>query len=506
MRTAMNTQPALDKLATHIHGFDAIAAGGLPAGRTTLVSGTAGSAKTIFAAQFLAEGIRSAGQNGVFVTFEESPNDIRRNMIGLGWDIVTWEDEDKWIFVDASLKPGEADIVTGQYDLGALLARIEFAITKVDARRVVLDSLGSILNQFADAALIRGELFRVTSALKLMDVTAVLTSERTGDKDSLSRFGVEEFVADSVIILRNAPVAHKRRRTLEIFKFRGADHQKGEFPFTIRHGEGIVVIPPASAESKQKATDARISSGNRELDQMCAGGFFRDSLILVSGATGIGKTLMVSEFMAGGAAIGENTVLFTFEESREQLIRNAKSLGVDFERMEQEGWLKIVARHPDSAGLEDHLVIMKEIIDEFQPKRVAVDSLSALERASTTEFFREFVIRLSSYIRGKGITGMFTASTTLLGGASITKADISTFTDLIILLRYVEMYGEIRRGITVLKMRGSKHDKGIREFTVGDSGMQIGEAFRNISGILSGNAVRAASGEIDRMADLFQET
>ena len=499
-------QRAIEKLGTGIPGFDLISNGGLPEYRTTLVSGTAGSAKTVFATQFLSAGITQVDENGVFITFEESPEDIRRNMLGFGWDIQRWEDEGKWSFVDASPQPEEEAIRTGSYDLGALLARIEYAIQKVNAKRVSMDSLGAIFSRFPDEGIIRNELFRIASAVKQMGVTAIMTAERTKEGGEITRYGVEEFVADNVIILRNVLEAEKRRRTVEILKFRGTSHQKGEFPFTIAPNKGIIVIPLSAIELKQKSSNVRVTSGNSELDKICGGGFFRDSIILVSGATGNGKTLMVTEFINGGAANDERCLLFAFEESREQLFRNATGWGIDFEQMEEEGRLKVVCQYPEVAGLEDHLIHMKDIIEEFKPSRVAVDSLSALERISTVKGFREFVIGLTSFIKHQEIVGFFTATTsTLMGGSSVTEAHISTITDSIILLRYVEMYGEMRRGITVLKMRGSMHDKAIREYTIDGEGMHIGKPFRNVTGILTGSPVYIAPSEAERIGGMFEE-
>lgn len=491
------------KLPTGIPGLDAITEGGIPRGRTTLVTGSAGSAKTVFAAQFLAEGIR-AGERGVFVTFEESPHDVRSNMSGLAWDIPRWEAEKKWSFVDASPQPDET-IIAGAYDLGALLARIENAVREIRATRVSLDSLGAIFTQFADAAVVRRELFRISCALKGMGVTSVMTAERNDEYGEISRFGVEEFVADNVIILRHVLDDEKRRRTIETLKFRGTSHQKGEFPFTVSPDGGIIVIPLSAIELKQRSSDVRITSGNAELDRMCGGGFFRDSIILVTGATGCGKTLMTTEFIAGGARQGERCLLLAFEESHDQLFRNATGWGVDFKAMERDGLLKVVCNYPESAGLEDHLIRIKKIIEEFKPNRIAVDSLSALERVATLKGYREFVIGLTSFIKHREIGGLFTATTpTLMGGTSVTEAHISTITDSIILLRYVEIFGEMRRGVTVLKMRGSMHEKQIREFTIDGTGMHVGHAFRNVTGILAGFPHQATTDEIARLGNLFQ--
>ncbi len=496
----------MKKHATCIPGFDLISEGGLPLGRTTLVSGTAGSAKTVFAVQFLARGIIENNENAVFVTFEESPSDIATNMMGFGWDLAQWESEGKLAFVDASPQPDEEAFIAGAYDFGALISRIEYAIKKVKAGRISMDSLAAVFTRFTESGIVRTELFRLATALKRMGITALLTAERTEEYGEIARYGVEEFVADNVIILRNSLEEEKRRRTIEILKFRGTSHQKGEFPFTVLPDEGVVIMPLSAMELKQKSSDIRISSGNPELDKMCGGGFFRDSIILVSGATGNGKTLMVTEFVKGGVASGERCLLFAFEESREQLFRNATGWGVDFEKMEREDKLKVVCAYPEIMGMEDHMIRMKKIIDEFKPNRVAVDSLSALERVSSRKGFREFVIGVTSFIKHGEIAGFFTSTTpTLMGGTSITEAHISTITDSIILLRYVEMLGEMRRALTVLKMRGSMHDKDIREFTIDQAGMHIGKAFRNITGILSGHPSNVTPDEMERIETLFQE-
>jgi len=493
------------KVETGIPGLDHVAAGGLPRGRTTLVTGTAGSRKTVLAAQFLAEGVLR-NEPGVFVTFEEPPEDIRVNMASFAWDIGQWEEEKKRAFVDGSLDTEDESVEAGSYDLGALMARVEHAIGKVGAKRVALDSIGAIFGRFRDASVVRQEIHRLCQALKKLNVTAVITAERPEEYGPNARYGVEEFVADNVIILRNVLEEEKRRRTVEILKFRGTAHNKGEFPFTVIPEEGIVVIPLSAIELGQKSSNRRVTSGNEELDAMCQGGYFRDSIILVSGATGNGKTLMATEFIRGGAKGGERCVLFAFEESREQILRNAGGWGVDYETMEKEGKLRVVCEYPEAMGLEDHLLRMRAIIEEFKPSRIAVDSLSVLERVSSLKGFREFVIGLTSFIKSEEVAGLLTVTTpTLMCGASITEARISTIMDAIILLRYVEIFGEMRRGLIVLKMRGSTHDKSIREFVIDGEGMHIREPFRNLTGIIAGNATQVARKDIERLDGLFAE-
>jgi circadian clock protein KaiC len=478
------------KTATGIAGFDSISEGGLPRERATLIAGTAGSAKTVFAVNYLAAGITQAGENGVFVTFEDSVPDVRRNMLGFGWDIAQWEKEGKWAFVDAAPDADGPMAVVGEYDLGGLLARIQHAVKKVNAKRVSLDSLNALFVQFKEHAMLRAELFRITAVLKKMGLTVVFTGERTQEYGEVTRYGIEEFVADNVVILRNILDEERRRRTVEILKMRGTSHQRGEFPFTITSREGIVVIPLSRIELTQSSSTVRITSGVKELDRMCGGGFFRDSVILASGASGTGKTLLVTQFMSGGYKAKERSLLFAFEESKDQLFRNAAAWGMDFKAMEKKERLMVVNRYPHSMAMEDHLVEMTQMIEDFKPNRVAVDSLSALERVSSLRGFREFVIALTSTLKKKETAGLFTStSPSLLGGTSVTEKHISTLTDSIILLRYVEAFGSMRRALVVLKMRGSHHDADIREYTIDGDGMHIGQPMREVSGVLSGHTI-----------------
>lgn len=473
------------RLPTGIPGLDQIMLGGLPAERPTLVAGTAGSGKTVFALQYLAEGIRQSDEPGVFITFEESTFDLRRSGTSLGFDIHAWEDDGRWSFVDASPLVAEDDTIVGRYDLGALVARVRHAVETIGAKRVCLDSLGAIFDRFQDPATVRVELFRVTSALKEMGVTSVLTVESPEEYGVLSRFGVEEFVADNVLILRNVLDRDKRRRTVEILKFRGSPHRSGEWLFTIVDNEGIVVIPISMMALRPEASTERVTTGNATLDRMCSGGFYRDSVVIVSGPTGSGKTLMTSEFVAAGVSTGERCVLYSFEESLEQLLRNAMSWGIDLGALERAGKLKIICEYPEVASLEDHFVAVKNVIEEFSPGRVAIDNLSALERISSVRGIRDFIIGLASYLKHSETTSLITSTTTsLIGGPSITESHISTLADGIILLRYVEYQSEVRRGVVVLKMRGAAHEKEILEFTIDESGMHIGEPFVGITGIL----------------------
>lgn len=485
----MTVTAPITRVPTRIPGFDHLSMGGLPEGRTTLVSGTAGSAKTVFAAQFLAGGIEGSDEAGVFVTFEETPDDVRRNLIGLGWPVAEWEEAGRWAFVDASYPTDEAPLEVGDYDLGALLARIEGAVRRVGATRVSVDSIGSLFSQLSDGSVVRRELLRIFTRLRMLGLTTVLTAERGRDEGPVARFGVEEFAADNVVILRNRREGDRRQRSVEVLKFRGAPHHRGEFPFTIVSGTGISIIPLSALDLRHPSSTERTSSGSEDLDRMLGGGFLRGSSVLVSGSTGTGKTLLATSFVAGGAAAGERTLLLAFEESPQQLRRNARGWGVDYERLEQDGMLRVICAYPESAGLEDHLIRVKDELDEFEPARLAIDGLSALERISSDRSFREFVVGLTAFVKEAGVTALYTATTEgLAGGPSVSEAHVSTITDGILVLRYVESEGQVRRALAVVKMRGSDHDKRVRELTIDGSGPHIGATFDRVTGLISGYA------------------
>ena len=288
----LDSADVLERVKTGVNAFDELVMGGLPRARTTVVGGTPGSGKTVFATQFLAHGITMYGENGVLVTFEEPARDIEANMRGFGWNLAEWRREGRLAFVDAS-PPANDELVIGDFDLTGLLARIQHSVKSVNARRVVLDSLTQLFDHFiADPRILRRELFHISTALKKSGLTVLMTAERNAEYGEITRHRLEEFVADNVVILRNVLYREKRRRTIEVLKMRGSHHAEGEAPFTLLASQGVVAVPLSSLRLEQQSSMVRVTSGNPAIDEMCGGGFFRDSVTLVSGATGTGKTLL----------------------------------------------------------------------------------------------------------------------------------------------------------------------------------------------------------------------
>lgn len=496
--------PPLEKIPTGVEGLDDITMGGITKGRPTLIAGTSGSGKTLLSTEILYRAVAERGKKAVFVTFEERAVDITRNVRRLNWPLDQLVREGRLAMIDASPEPVHVE-ETGAYDLSGLTTQVRAAIQRLGAEFVVLDSIGSLFNQFRDESVVRLELFRITDMLKQMGVTALLTAERLDEYGHITRLGVEDFVSDNVIVLRNVLDDERCRRTIQILKMRGEVHYKGEFPFTITD-RGISVVQLAAMEMLQTSSKERISTGSKELDEMTHGGLYKDAIALVSGPTGSGKTLLCTTFAAEACTNGEKILMYAFEESRSQLIRNAESWGYDFEKMEADGLLRIVCSVPESMGMEDHLLAIRRQIDDFQPHRLVVDSVTAVGRVSSHRGFREFIIGLATSCRRDGIAAFITATTPRLsGGYSVTEAHISTITDAIILLRYVELHGSLRRGIATIKMRGSQHQKQIREFVIDENGLHIGDPFKNVHSIILGMPQTSDFDEEANLGGMFDE-
>lgn len=492
----------LPRIASGIPGLDHVSGGGLPAGEVTLLAGATGAGKTVLAGQFVAVGITEHGEPGVFVSLAEAPGKVRRFMATFGWDVAAWEEAETWAFVDGS-PSGQQEIVVGDnLDFTPLVARAAAAVHQIGARRLVLDSLSHLLFRLGDPARVRAQVQRLISAFEELDVTALITVERDVDEGS---FGVAEFVADNIVVLRNVLVEERRRRTVEVLKLRGAPHRTGEFPFAILPGLGATVVPLSQLELTHPSSDERVSFGGVELDAMCGGGPFRESVILVAGPTGTGKSLIGLEFLDAGGD-DERSLLVALEESEAQLTRNARGWGHDLDASVAAGRLRLLCTYPEAAPLAAHLIAIQRLVEEFAPTRVVIDSLSALARGATERDFHEFLLGLTSFLKARGVTALYTTTPeSLLGGSSATGLAASTTLDMIVLLRYVEVYGEVHRGISVLKMRGSDHEKGIRELVIGGDGSTIGPVFRTTTGILAGTALQLLGDERSRVTTQFED-
>jgi circadian clock protein KaiC len=475
----------LRKSPTGIAGFDTITGGGLPAGRPTLICGGAGCGKSLFAAEFLVRGAREFGEPGVLMTFEESAEDIRKNVASLGFNVPAMLARKQLVIDHVRVERSEIE-ENGDYDLEGLFVRLGHAIDSIGAKRVVLDTIEALFSGLNNQAVLRAELRRLFGWLKERGLTTVITGER--GEGSLTRQGLEEYVSDCVILLDNRVIDQVCTRRLRVVKYRGTHHGTNEYPFLIDE-TGISVLPVTSSNMDYPVSNARISTGIAGLDEMLSGrGYYQGSAILLSGTAGTGKTSVAAHLVAAACQRGERCLFFSFEESPQQILRNMKSIGIDLAGYVRRGLLRFHSDRPTTHGLEMHLVRMHKEIDAFKPAVVVVDPLSNLQAAGTLTDSGHLLIRLFDYLRRRGVTGFFTSLTSGHRATEATDEGVSSIVDTWLLLRDIEEGGERNRALYVLKSRGMEHSNQIREFRITKQGVVLVPVYLGSAAVLTGSA------------------
>ncbi|MGJ4905317.1 circadian clock protein KaiC [Bradyrhizobium sp. HKCCYLS2058] len=496
--------PVIAKSPTGIDGLDEVTFGGLPQGRPTLLCGAAGCGKTLFAMTFLYNGAVAYDEPGVFIAFEEQPEDLIKNVGSLSYDVERLIEQKKLVVDHIHLDRNEIE-EAGDYDLDGLFIRIGFAIDSIGAKRVVIDTIETLFGGLDNQAVLRSELRRLFEWLKSKGVTAIITGER-GD-GTLTRYGLEEYVADCVILLDNRVHDQLSTRRLRVVKYRGTAHGTNEYPFIIDQ-EGITVMPITSSGLAHDALTDRVSTGIADLDQMLEGqGYYKGSSILISGMAGAGKSTVSAHFANSICKSGQRCIYFAMEESPQQIIRNMKSVGLDLQQWVDRGLLRFSARRPNLYGLETHLAAMHREVKEFDPAAVVVDPISALMGAGVAGDVHSMTLRLIDFLKARGVTALFTN----LGGGTAetatTDMHISSLTDTWLLLYNRESNGEHNRQLYLLKSRGMAHSNQVREFLMGADGISLREVYVGPEGVLTGSA-RVAQEARDRVERLLrtQET
>ncbi len=463
----------LPKSPTGIPGMDEITGGGLPKGRTTLVAGAAGCGKTLFAIEFLVNGAIQYNEPGVFMAFEESAEELAQNVASLGFDLKELTRQKKLIIDAVRVERSEIE-ETGEYDLEGLFIRLGHAIDSIGATRVVLDTIEVLFGALPNQAILRAELQRLFRWLKAKGVTAIVTGERGGSNGAVTRFGLEEYVADCVIVLDHRIMEQVSTRRLRIIKYRGSLHGTNEYPFLIG-SHGISVLPITSLALEHKAGSGRVSTGIRELDNMLGGqGFYRGSSILISGTTGSGKTSLAASFVEAACRRGERCLYFPFEESMSQILRNMHSIGIDLAPHVKKGLLQFHVTHPTVYGLEMHLVTMYDLIKDYKPQIVVMDPITDFFTIGTKVEVKAAITRIVDFLKASEITGLFTNIASEEEGPDQSIVGVSSLIDAWISLRNLEINGERHRGLFVLKSRGMAHSSQIRSFHLTGNGVAIG--------------------------------
>jgi len=493
---------ALAKSPTGIRGLDEITLGGLPRGRPTLVCGRAGCGKTLFAVEFLVHGAIDYDDPGVFIAFEETEEDLTKNVASLGYDLADLSRRKKLTIDYIRVERSEIE-ETGEYDLEGLFVRLGHAIDSIGAKRVVLDTIEAIFSGFQNTNILRAELRRLFRWLKDKGVTAVITAEQ-GD-GTLTRHGLEEYVSDCVILLDHRVRDQISTRRLRVVKYRGSSHGTNEYPFLIDE-QGISVLPITSLGLEHKAASERVSTGIESLDQMLGGkGYYRGTSILISGTAGTGKTSIAAHFVDAACRRGERCIYFSSEESPAQVTRNLRSIGLDLEPWMKKGLLHFDATRPNFHGLEMHLLRVQKLIDQIKPSITVFDPLSGYLTLGDSLEVKSMLTRLLDSLKGRQITSIF--NTLLEGDHSELQSElgVSSLMDTWILLRNIEHNGERNRGLYILKARGIAHSNQIREFIFTDRGIELKDVYAGAEGVLTGSARAAQEAREKAAAQLRRE-
>lgn len=481
----LQRRAGIAKAATGIAGLDQITEGGLPRGRPTLVCGAAGCGKTVFAMEFLVRGATEFNEPGVFVAFEENEKELAQNVASMGFDVAGLIARKKLLIDYVRVERSEIE-ETGEYDLEGLFIRLASAIERVGAKRIVLDTIESLFASFSNANILRAELRRLFGWLKSNGITAVVTAE-TGD-GKLTRQGIEEYVADCVILLDHRVEDQNSIRRMRVVKYRGTIHGTSEYPFLIGP-DGISVLPLSSLKLDHKASLHRISTGIPRLDTMLGGkGFYRGTSILVSGRAGTGKSSIAAHFVQAACRRGERALYMASEQSVDEVLRNMRSIGIDLEPWIKRGLLKFYAARPGTFGLEKHLVAIHQEASDFDPKVVVIDPITNFISVGTASEVKSMVTRLIDMFKCKEITAMFTSLTSGDSDPEMSEVGVSSQMDTWLLLRNLESNGERNRGLLVLKARGMSHSNQIREFRLTDHGVELLDVYVGPAGVLTGSA------------------
>jgi circadian clock protein KaiC len=474
------------KSPSGIKGLDEIVYGGLPSGRPTLVCGNAGCGKTLLAMEFLVRGATDYNEPGIFMSFEESAEDLIQNVASLGFDLRELIDQKK-IFIDFVYFEKNEIEETGEYDLEPLFIRLGSAIEAIGAKRVALDTIESLFSGLTNETILRAELRRLFRWLKLQGVTAVITGE-SGTGTTLTRHGLEEYVSDCVIFLDHRINDQISTRRMRVVKYRGSMHGTNEYPFLIDE-QGITVFPITSLKLDHGTSEERISTGIEALDAMLEGKgiFIGEAQFLSPEPRGPARPALLHPFAHATCRGGKKCMYFAFEESPSQIIRNMRSIGMELQPWVDAGLLRYHASRPSLFGLESHLAMMFKMIQDFRPEVVVVDPISNLLSVSDEKNVQSMFTRLVDTLKGLQITALMT-NLTHFGTEEETQVGISSLMDTWILLRDLEADGERNRGLYVLKSRGMGHSNQIREFSLSNEGISLTEPYIGIGGVKTGSA------------------
>lgn len=479
------------KAETGIAGLDQLLEGGLPAGRATLISAGPGCGKTVLLNEFLYRGATEFDEPGIFVTFEERPAEIRRNLRNFGWDFEPLIKQGLLNFIDGSPnEDGEISLSDAEW-LEPILAQIEMVMKRTEAKRLAVDNLGAVFLRYqsdVSPAKNREQLFRFADRIKALGLTTLISTERAESLASLSQYGVGEFVSDGLIELDIQTRPGVENRLMQVRKLRGCGYRTGSVRFEIT-SRGIAIYPKIPVDTSLGDTDFddRDGFGLPLLDKAMGGGIPRGHIMLVTGNTGTGKSTLALHFVREGLAREQGVVWVALEEPIGQVLKTAASHHWDLQPAVDNGGLRFVTSSLLNVNPDKLLYQIIDAVEASRARRVIVDSVSSLESASMEkEQVREFMIQLVGYAKTRGITVVMNylsgetfgaAGGQLLGSMMTNDMRLSSIVDGVLMLRYVERDQGVSKLLNILKLRGSRHVKDILRYEITEAGVQLGERF-----------------------------
>ena len=373
------TPKLLPKAATGIEGFDEVSRGGLPRHRTSLLIGGPGAGKTVFALQCLVNAVRRQRATGIFVAFEESPRQIIANGATFDWGLASLAEKELF-FLDAHLSP--TLVKAGDFDLIGMLAMLTAKKKEIGAQWIVLDGIDVLLTLLQDPVAEMREIYRIRDWLADNALTAIITAKLEDRTSESVHYGFLQFMVDCVVRFEQRQDDRVSAQTIQITKYRGSGHSAAQFPVSFG-ASGIEVGAAESAEIRREAASERISGGIERLDAMLGGGVFRGSSTLISGVPGTSKTTLAGKFAEAACRRGERTLFVSYDEAAEEIVRNLSSVGIQLKAHVKSGLLRMYSARTEGVGAEEHLIKLRSLIREHQPRCMVIDPLTAIAKAAT---------------------------------------------------------------------------------------------------------------------------
>lgn len=469
-----------------IPGLDQILRGGFPAGRTMAIIGGPGCGKTVLAMQFLVNGWTQFAEPGLMVSFEESPAGLALNFGQMSLPFVEAIDAGVYL-LDGRVPANTAE--SGSFDLSGLIAIMSSLVAARGVRRIALDALDALF-AFSGAAFPRLELIRLLDWLTESDLTAVLTVKGLEiEADAAGLLGLAEYASDGVMQLQTRTIGELSRRTLSVVKTRGAGFEAGEHPYVISNSGIQVLHTPMRTAADVRGLGVRLSSGIDRLDRMLAGGYRSGTTTLISGLPGTAKTTLGAAFLDAGCRAGERCLFVGFDEPAEQMIVDARSVGIDLDRSLRSGLLWAESFAAGGAIADEHFLTIESLIEAHGPNRVVIDPITALDKAGGLDIAGMVSERLVAVLKAKGISAIFTAVTeTQRGELEATTARVSTIADTWINLSFANRGGERNRTLTIVKSRGTGHSNQLREVILSADGIDLADVYSAGGDVLLGTA------------------